>query len=168
MTMPNGLPPERMDPLKLRFSLTLGHSTPCPSAWFLCLLWIKDQSGAPNILMIGLGNSGRMIMDKGWLCGYNVVTGFWPRTSSLANGDFRPGLLLVPVQAKTSGSGQLLSPTQGCLHTLTALEPECSPPHPLLSSLSQPWYPRALVKHLYTSMSISKSDSQRINPHSWS
>lgn len=24
--------------------------------------------------MIGLGNSGRMILEKGWVCGYNVVT----------------------------------------------------------------------------------------------
>lgn len=74
MTMPNGLPPELMDPLKLRFNLTLGLSSPCPSSWFLCVIWVKDHSAAPNILMRGLGNSGRMVLEKWWLCRYNVVT----------------------------------------------------------------------------------------------
>lgn len=74
ITLPNGPPPELMDPLKLRFNLNSGHSTPFPSSWFLCLLEVKDHGAAPNILMPRLGYSGRMILEKWWLCCYNVVT----------------------------------------------------------------------------------------------
>jgi hypothetical protein len=32
MTEPKGLHPELMDPLKLKFNLNSGHSTPCPTS----------------------------------------------------------------------------------------------------------------------------------------
>ncbi len=74
ITMPNRLPPERMDPLKLRFNLNSDHSTPFPSSWFLCLLQVKDHVVVPNILMPRLVYSRRRILEKWWLYCYNVVT----------------------------------------------------------------------------------------------
>jgi len=74
ITMPNGLPSQLMDPLRLRFNLNWGHSTPFPSSWFLCLVGVKDHGAAPNILMTRLAYSGRMILEKWWLYSYNVVT----------------------------------------------------------------------------------------------
>ena len=59
--------------IKIEVSSQLSHCIPCPTFWVIYLLWVQYDVTTCNTLIAQLRNSGRQILEKWLLWGYNVV-----------------------------------------------------------------------------------------------